>query len=44
MITTVPWQLASSVGRDDRDGDGARPGAGRPAAGLTDESDETPYG
>ena len=22
MITTVPWQLESSVGRDDRDGDG----------------------
>ena len=26
MITTVPWQLESSVGRDDGDGDGPGPG------------------
>ena len=31
MITTVPWQLESSIGRDDGDGD-ARSGAGGPAA------------
>jgi amino acid transporter len=40
MITTVPWQLESSVGRDD--GDGPAPGDLR--RGLTDEADVTPYG
>ena len=36
MITTVPWQLESSVGRDDGDGDAARrPGDLR--RGLTDD-------
>ncbi|MCW2532690.1 MAG: amino acid transporter [Blastococcus sp.] len=42
MITTVPWQLESSVGRDD-DGPGSVPGALR--RGFTDDqSDATPYG
>jgi hypothetical protein len=42
MITTVPWQLESSVGRDS-DGDGPRPGDLR--RGLTDDAaDGTPYG
>jgi len=42
MITTVPWQLESSVGRD-ADGDGPRPGDLR--RGVTDEHlDATPYG
>ena len=40
MITTVPWQLESSVGRDG--GDGPAPGDLR--RGVTDESDVTPYG
>ena len=43
MVTTVPWQLESSVGRDDGDGEGPRPGDLR--RGLTDDpSDATPYG
>jgi hypothetical protein len=44
MITTVPWQLESSVGRDtDGDGDGPRPGDLR--RGVTDDHlDATPYG
>jgi hypothetical protein len=42
MITTVPWQLESSVGRD-ADGDGPRPGDLR--RGVTDgQVDATPYG
>jgi amino acid transporter len=42
MITTVPWQLESSVGRD-ADGDGPRPGDLR--RGVTDDQvDATPYG
>jgi amino acid transporter len=42
MITTVPWQLESSVGRD-TDGDGPRPGDLR--RGVTDApADTTPYG
>jgi amino acid transporter len=41
MITTVPWQLESSLGRDE--GDGPAPGDLR--RGLTDEQYEgTPYG
>jgi amino acid transporter len=41
MITTVPWQLESSVGRDD----GYGPGPGALRRGLTDDpSDATPYG
>ena len=37
MITTVPWQLESSVGRDDRDGDGRGPAPGDLRRGLTDD-------
>ena len=43
MITTVPWQLESSLGRDDGD----RPGAAAPGdlrRGLTGDSADTPYG
>ena len=43
MVTSVPWQLESSLGREDGDGTGPAPGALR--RGLTDEaSDSTPYG
>jgi hypothetical protein len=44
MITTVPWQLESSVGRDDREGRrGPMPGDLR--RGVTDDQiDATPYG
>ena len=45
MITTVPWQLESSVGRDDREDDGRTPAPGDLRRGLTvDASDATPYG
>jgi len=40
MITTVPWQLDSSLGRDG--GDGPAPGDLR--RGVTDDADVTPYG
>jgi amino acid transporter len=40
MITSVPWQLDSSVGRDG--GDGPAPGDLR--RGVTDDADVTPYG
>ncbi len=43
MITTVPWQLESSIGRDDDRRDGPMPGDLR--RGLTDDQVEsTPYG
>jgi amino acid transporter len=44
MITTVPWRLESSIGRDD--GDGRRgPAPGDLRRGLTDDqADATPYG
>jgi hypothetical protein len=43
MITTVPWQLESSVGRGDGDGGGPAPGDLR--RGLTqDLSEDSPYG
>jgi hypothetical protein len=44
MITTVPWQLESSMGRDE--GDGPRgPAPGDLRRGLTDDqTDATPYG
>jgi amino acid transporter len=42
MITTVPWQLESSIGRDDERGGGPRPGDLR--RGLTDDAQITPYG
>jgi hypothetical protein len=44
MITTVPWQLESSVGRDEHDGNGG-PAPGDLRRGLTDDqADATPYG
>jgi amino acid transporter len=43
MITTVPWQLESSLGREEANGDGPAPGDLR--RGLTDDvTDATPYG
>jgi amino acid transporter len=42
MITTVPWQLESSVGRDDDARGGPAPGDLR--RGITDDLDSTPYG
>ncbi|WP_138734308.1 APC family permease [Modestobacter excelsi] len=43
MITSVPWQLESSLDRDHRiDGSGPAPGDLR--RGLTDEAEQTPYG
>ncbi|SDY35215.1 amino acid/polyamine/organocation transporter, APC superfamily [Modestobacter sp. DSM 44400] len=42
MITSVPWQLESSVGRD---GDGGgRPAPGDLRRGLTTDAEQTPYG
>ncbi|MGY1703335.1 APC family permease [Geodermatophilus sp. SYSU D00697] len=43
MITTVPWQLESSVGRDD-DGRGNGPAPGDLRRGLTEPTEATPYG
>ncbi|MGY1633950.1 APC family permease [Geodermatophilus sp. SYSU D01186] len=44
MITTVPWQLESSVGRDDDNGRGG-PAPGDLRRGLaTEEPEATPYG
>src|SRR3712207_5327826 len=44
MITTVPWQLESSVGRDG-DGRDNGPAPGDLRRGLTDDDvDSTPYG
>jgi amino acid transporter len=43
MITTVPWQLESSIGRDENGGGGPAPGDLR--RGLTDDqAGATPYG
>src|SRR3954447_24842751 len=43
MITSVPWQLESSLERDDsRNGSGPAPGDLR--RGLTEEVEQTPYG
>jgi len=42
MITTVPWQLQSSIGRDDDRRNGPAPGDLR--RGLTSDSQITPYG
>ncbi|HEY4605391.1 MAG TPA: APC family permease [Blastococcus sp.] len=45
MITTVPWQLESSVGRDDGGRRGRGPAPGDLRRGLTDDAaDATPYG
>jgi amino acid transporter len=43
MITTVPWQLESSVGRDE-DGRGGGPAPGDLRRGITGDADVTPYG
>jgi amino acid transporter len=44
MITTVPWQLESSIGRGDENGRG-RPAPGDLRRGLTDDQvDAVPYG
>ncbi|TFV65951.1 UNVERIFIED_ORG: APC family permease [Bacillus sp. AZ43] len=44
MITTVPWQLESSIGRDD-DGSRGGPAPGDLRRGVTDDEVEpTPYG
>jgi amino acid transporter len=43
MITSVPWQLESSLGRDDH-GNGSGPAPGDLRRGLTDEVEQTPYG
>lgn len=42
MITSVPWQLESSVDRDGGNGGGPVPGDLR--RGLTSETEQTPYG
>ncbi|MEU2347895.1 APC family permease [Modestobacter sp. NPDC049651] len=41
MITTVPWQLESSL---DRGEDNGRPAPGDLRRGLTSEAEQTPYG
>jgi hypothetical protein len=43
MITSVPWQLESSLGRDDHP-NGSGPAPGDLRRGLTDEAEQTPYG
>ncbi|SDM22151.1 amino acid/polyamine/organocation transporter, APC superfamily [Geodermatophilus siccatus] len=44
MITTVPWQLESSIGREDAGLRGIGPAPGDLRRGLTDEAEHTPYG
>jgi amino acid transporter len=45
MITTVPWQLESSIGREEGDGHRGGPAPGDLRRGLTDDEVEaTPYG
>jgi amino acid transporter len=45
MITTVPWRLESSIGRDDGASERPGPAPGDLRRGLTDEQPEsTPYG
>jgi amino acid transporter len=44
MITSVPWQLESSIGREDSGLRATGPGPGDLRRGLTDEHEQTPYG
>jgi amino acid transporter len=45
MITTVPWQLESSIGQDDVEGRRGGPAPGDLRRGFTDDGDDvTPYG
>jgi amino acid transporter len=44
MITTVPWQLESSIGRDDADGRRRGPKPGDLRRGVVEDADATPYG
>jgi amino acid transporter len=44
MITSVPWQLESSVGREDAGLRATGPAPGDLRRGLADEPEQTPYG
>jgi amino acid transporter len=44
MITTVPWQLESSIGREDAGLRATGPAPGDLRRGLADEPEQTPYG
>ena len=44
MITSVPWQLESSIGREDAGLRRTGPAPGDLRRGLTDETEQTPYG
>ncbi len=44
MITSVPWQLESSIGREDAGLRATGPAPGDLRRGLTDETEQTPYG
>src|SRR5215212_4077734 len=44
MITSVPWQLESSLGREDGGRRGLAPGPGDLRRGLTEEIEPTPHG
>jgi hypothetical protein len=44
MITSVPWQLESSIGREDAGRRGISQGPGDLRRGLTEEPEPTPYG
>jgi amino acid transporter len=44
MITTVPWQLESSIGREESGRAGVAAGPGDLRRGLTDDDENSPYG
>jgi amino acid transporter len=44
MITSVPFQLESSIGREEAGGRATGPGPGDLRRGLAEETDTTPYG
>jgi amino acid transporter len=44
MITSVPFQLASSIGREETGARATGPGPGDLRRGLAEETDATPYG